>query len=36
VQALGNSALIGMRMLASHNLMICVKDGGPVSIDLIP
>ena len=36
VQALGGYNLIGMRMLASHDLAICVTDGGSVSIDAIP
>jgi clan AA aspartic protease len=36
VHAMGNERLIGMRMLASHDLSIRVQDGGPVSISLIP
>ena len=36
VQALGGYNLIGMRMLASHDLAIRVSDGGTVSIDPVP
>ena len=36
IQALGGYALIGMRMLAGHDLAMQVTDGGPVSIDAIP
>jgi clan AA aspartic protease len=36
VQALGGHNLIGMRMLASHDLAMRVTDGGPVSIDAVP
>ncbi|MBI2808362.1 MAG: clan AA aspartic protease [Planctomycetes bacterium] len=36
VQALGGCNLIGMRLLAGHDLAIRVTDGGAVSIDGIP
>ena len=36
VQALGGYNLIGMRMLAGHELTIRATDGGPVSIDAVP
>ena len=36
VQALGNSTLIGMRLLAGHDVAIRATDGGPVSIAAIP
>jgi clan AA aspartic protease len=36
VHAMGAERLIGMRMLASHDLSICVQDGGPVSISFAP
>lgn len=36
VQALGRYNLIGMRLLAGHDLSIRATDGGPVSIDAIP
>src|SRR5207247_2335281 len=36
VQALGNYNLIGMRLLAGHDLAIRATDGGSVSIDAIP
>jgi hypothetical protein len=36
VQALGGYTLIGMRMLAGHDLAMRVTDGGPVSLDRVP
>ena len=36
VQALGNHVLIGVRLLAGHDLAIRVTDGGPVTIEAIP
>ncbi len=36
VQALGGCTLIGMSLLAAHDLAIRVTDGGPVSIDTAP
>ena len=36
VQALGGCNLIGMRMLAAHDLAIRATDGGLVTIDAIP
>ena len=36
VQALGKHTLIGMALLAGHDLAIRATDGGPVSIDAIP
>lgn len=36
VQALGAFKLIGMRLLAGHDLAIRATDGGPVSVDAIP
>jgi clan AA aspartic protease len=36
VQALGVHSLIGMAMLASHDLAVRVTDGGSVSIDAMP
>ena len=36
VQALGGCTLIGMRLLAAHDLAIRVSDGGPVSIGPVP
>ena len=36
VQALGGHNLIGMKLLASHDLTMRVTDGGPVSIDPVP
>lgn len=36
IQALGGYNLIGMKMLAGHDLAIRAIDGGPVSIDLVP
>ena len=36
VQALGGYNLIGMRLLAAHDLAVRVRDGGAVSIDAIP
>jgi clan AA aspartic protease len=34
--ALGKERIIGMAMLAGHDLYIRVSDGGPVSIALVP
>jgi clan AA aspartic protease len=34
--ALGQERIIGMAMLAGHDLAIRVSDGGPVSIALVP
>ena len=36
VQALGGYTLVGMRLLAGHDLSIRATDGGPVSIEAIP
>ena len=36
VHALGLERLIGMRMLAGHDLAIRVRDGGAISVALIP
>jgi len=36
VHAMGVDRLIGMRMLASHDLAIRIQDGGVVSISFVP
>jgi clan AA aspartic protease len=36
VHAMGVERLIGMRMLASHDLAMRVQDGGPISITFVP
>lgn len=36
IHAVGSTPLIGMRMLAGHEVRIRVVDGGPVWIDLVP
>lgn len=36
VHAMGIDRLIGMRMLAGHDLAIRVRDGGPISIVAVP
>jgi hypothetical protein len=36
VHALGKERLIGMALLAGHDLAIRVRDGGAISITLIP
>jgi clan AA aspartic protease len=36
VQALGTYNLIGMRMLAAHDLQMRIVDGGTVMIDAVP
>ena len=36
VHAMGTNRLIGMGMLAAHELRIVALDGGPVSIDAVP
>ena len=36
VHAMGTDRLIGMALLAGHDLAIRVSDGGPVTITLIP
>lgn len=36
VLAVGRTPLVGMKMLAGHELRIRVVDGGPVWIDIVP
>jgi clan AA aspartic protease len=36
VHAMGSNRLLGMRMLAAHDVSIRVQDGGTVSISVVP